>query len=39
MGQFTDNMHRPLEGEQTAMTMIADGEPASTCPAPPILDL
>src|SRR4029453_6239246 len=39
MGQFTDDMHRPIEGEQTAMTMIADGEPAPTCPAPPILDL
>jgi hypothetical protein len=39
MGQLTDDMHRPIEGEQAAMTMIAYGELAPTRQAPAIFDV
>jgi len=39
MGQLTNDMHWPLEGEQAAMTMIAYGEPASAYLAPSILNV
>jgi len=39
MDQLTDDMEGAMEGEQTAMTMIAHGELASACLAPPILNM
>jgi hypothetical protein len=39
MGQPTDDMQGPIEGEQAAMAMIAYGELASACLAPPILNM
>jgi len=38
MGELTDSMHGAIEGEQTTVAMIAHGELAPTCPAPPLLD-
>jgi hypothetical protein len=39
MDQLTDDMEGAMEGEQTAMTMIAHGELAPACLAPLLLDV
>src|SRR5262245_60122305 len=38
MRQLADQMHRSVEREHAMMTMVADGQRASTRPAPRLLD-